>query len=268
MNFSNDTFLKISHACEKNSDNNNLLKDFLNQMSEFKVAYDNSKGTTRGIKRLCEADNCSVLFYDFERGNKYCINHSLTPYSPRFLELNRKITNLIDFNLKEKIFKNRIWNNKNCIRWLRTYRDDRSNAIQFKNCNKDIIQSIVLEIETLINKNIVLCTVPSSTKGKFETGINNLTSLLAESGRTNGINCLVRHKARLKNSYGGNRNLQEQLDTISSNNEHIIKDRVILLLDDVTATGNSMEACSQILKKNGAKDVYKFAIWKAGITND
>ena len=151
---------------------------------------------------------------------------------------------------------------------MRYYRDDRENAIQFKRLNDEIIKSIALEIEPFLNKNIVLCTVPSSTQLKIDTGINRLAKLLVTEGRINGIDCLVRFISRPKNSYGGDRGLQNQLNTLKSNNLDKIKNRTILLLDDVTKTGNSLEACFQILLKNGAIDVYKFVIWKAGILND
>ena len=268
MNFSEDTFSEILHLCQNNPNDTNLLNSLLNEMSKFQIAYDNSKGKTRGTKRTCIADNCFKSFYDFERNTKYCVEHSLTPYSPKFIKLNKKIKDLIRISLREEIFKNDIWNKKNLLRWLRYYRDDRENAIQLKKCNNEIIKLISLEIEPIINKDIVLCTVPSSTQGKIDTGINRLAKLLIAENRIDGIDCLIRFKSRPKNSYGGDRDLQGQLNTLKLNNQNKIKNRTILLLDDVRKTGNSLEACSQILLKNGAIDVYKLVIWKAGILND
>lgn len=266
MTFTEETFFKIKSECESNPSNTNLLKTFLNQMSEFKVRYDNSKGKTRGIKRLCKARDCYTSFYDFERNNKYCSEHSLTPYTTKFVKLNKKIYDLINLNLREKIFVNSIWHTENKIRWL--YRYNNPNAVEFKKLNDLAIQKYFLEIKSLINKNIILCSVPSSQKGKLDTGVNRLIKLLTQNDRIDGINCLIRHTSRPKNSYGGDRSLQGQLNTLKSNNEEIIKNRTILLIDDVTKTGNSIKACSQILKNNGAHDVYMLAIWKAGVIND
>ena len=50
--------------------------------------------------------------------------------------------------------------------------------------------------------------------------------------------------------------------TIRVNSSHIFKDRTVLLLDDVTTTGNSMHACSQLLMQNGASKLFKLSIWK------
>ena len=44
----------------------------------------------------------------------------------------------------------------------------------------------------------------------------------------------------------------------------MLKNKVVLLVDDVAKTENSMKACTEILLKNGAKRVSKLAIWKAG----
>ena len=268
MIFNEDTFSNILSIFKNNPSDIGLLQKSLDLMLEFKVSYDKSKGKSRGKKVHCHYVGCYITFYDFERDNRFCVHHLLTPYSPKFLNLINKVRNSIDKSSREKVFKNINWNYESQIRWLRVYREDRIAALDFKKCSEVIIQNVLLEIETIINKDIVICTVPSSTKGNFNTGINKLTNLLVKKGRLDGTNCLVRHTSRLKSGFGGNRNLQEQLNTISSQNENIISKRVILLLDDVTKTGNSLEACSQILMNNGAIDVFKLAIWKAGIIND
>ena len=56
-------------------------------------------------------------------------------------------------------------------------------------------------------------------------------------------------------------------DSIEPNYIDIFKNKDVLLIDDVVTSGNSLDACSEILKKpfdieEGAKSVVKFAIWK------
>lgn len=42
----------------------------------------------------------------------------------------------------------------------------------------------------------------------------------------------------------------------SVNTPDTIKDKIILLIDDVFMTGSTMEECAKVLKDNGAKSVY------------
>ena len=110
---------------------------------------------------------------------------------------------------------------------------------------------------------IIICCVPSSKALDFNNCVVLLVQELARRGRIDGSTFLQRTENILpRKQKGSDRSMDIQLKTISVNGAPIFKDRVVLLLDDVTTSGNSMNACSQLLLQNGAKKVFKLGIWK------
>jgi predicted amidophosphoribosyltransferase len=43
-------------------------------------------------------------------------------------------------------------------------------------------------------------------------------------------------------------------------NKNLIKEKKILLVDDVFTTGSTMEECARVLKNSGAKEVWGIAV--------
>lgn len=79
----------------------------------------------------------------------------------------------------------------------------------------------------------------------------------------NKVYFLQRTKSIDKLAWGGRRDKQIHLETISAVENMDITDNIILLMDDVTTTGNSLYACKEILMEKGAKQVEMFALGKA-----
>lgn len=109
-----------------------------------------------------------------------------------------------------------------------------------------------------------VCMVPSSTAGKIGSGIQRVAQIIASaSGRTDATSCLVRHTSIRKLAYGGNRDLQVHLQSIRTENLHLIAGKEVILLDDVTTTNNSLLACKQLLMDAGATFVQCVALAKS-----
>ena len=80
-----------------------------------------------------------------------------------------------------------------------------------------------------------------------------LGDMLAANGRVNKVYYLRRTETIDKLAYGGNRNKEIHMKTISTIEDVDISGEIVLLMDDVTTTGNSLYACKEILLQHGAK---------------
>lgn len=76
----------------------------------------------------------------------------------------------------------------------------------------------------------------------------------------NGYYFLRRFKTIDKLSQGGNRSIEQHKNSIDIKYKKAIPRRHFIIIDDVTTTGNSLEACRQILLDNGAESVRCVAI--------
>lgn len=114
-----------------------------------------------------------------------------------------------------------------------------------------------------INDGVTICVVPSSQKEKKITGMTKLGEMLSCNNRINKVYYLQRDCSIDKLADGGNRNKEIHMKTISTLEGMNISGDVILLMDDVTTTGNSLYACREILLQNGAGQVEMFALGKA-----
>ena len=80
-------------------------------------------------------------------------------------------------------------------------------------------------------------------------------------GNRDATRALRRTKVVKKAAWGGPRSIDEHLNSISVKKE-LVKDKRIIVLDDVTTTGNSLQACQKLLHSAGATKVQKVVIAK------
>lgn len=112
------------------------------------------------------------------------------------------------------------------------------------------------------NEEFVICVMPSSSKGTAASGIRAIAESLCNPPIIDGTRCIYRNKSIPKKHLGGERNLEEEIDSLDVQNENIIKDKTVLLLDDVTTTGTTFEAGIYKLKNAGAYEVIALALGK------
>lgn len=106
-------------------------------------------------------------------------------------------------------------------------------------------------------------TIPSHDPLKKETGIKTFARFFAQQNNlVNGTECLKRSQKIDKLSHGGNRNVDVHLSSMFVEQINIIEGKKVLLLDDVTTTGNSLLASRQLLFQAGAMSVCMCALAK------
>ena len=177
------------------------------------------------------------------------------------------------------IFQNENWNNTGEIVVYSNYHKywlDRERKIKnplfdvfsgkildLKNGKPEAINYFYNLLDCEINKNVTICVVPSSDSTKTDTGMTRLGEKLARNGRKDKVHFLVREKTIDKLANGGNRSKYIHANSIGTHEGETIEGDVVLLMDDVTTTGNSLYACKEILLASGAQNVEMFALGKS-----
>ena len=178
----------------------------------------------------------------------------------------------------EKIFYNEVWEERVengrvvlCGLYHRYWNPDKTRNQAFDMFSGRILdvkekkeRGIVYFFQQLdeeICKDVCICVVPSHIKGdRNDSGIAELARRLAKNGRIDKVDLLIRKKSIDKLAYGGCRDIRVQLDSLGINPNMTVDDDVVLLVDDVTTSGASLEACRKILLDCGAKRVAMLAL--------
>lgn len=101
------------------------------------------------------------------------------------------------------------------------------------------------------NTNIWLCCVPSHSPRNSDSSVYQLIYKL---GKTQTANLLKRTKEVEKLSTGGDRAIAVHANSIVTDTSISLgKDAIVVLMDDILTSGNSIKACKSILRKR--KDV-------------
>ncbi|MCG3132821.1 MAG: hypothetical protein FLDDKLPJ_03687 [Phycisphaerae bacterium] len=125
------------------------------------------------------------------------------------------------------------------------------------------VRHFVGELDSLVASNVAFTVVPSHDPAKLTTGVRLLAQALAErKNRVDATACLVRHTLVDKKSGGGDRSLAVDLRSIRVEQPELLTGGRVVLLDDVTTSGNSFEACRRLLLKAGAAEVQCLAVGK------
>jgi predicted amidophosphoribosyltransferase len=132
---------------------------------------------------------------------------------------------------------------------------------------KNYADSIALDyffelVNPQLEKGLPVVAVPSSTVDKTNSGIVKLAKMLSkpETGRIDATSCLVRKISVKPNHMGGEPSISKHLNSIEVFEQHFIQGQIVILLDDVYTSGNTLAACTQLLMEAGAAEVKQYAL--------
>lgn len=127
----------------------------------------------------------------------------------------------------------------------------------------NLVLDSLKKTKCIADTEIITC-MPGSQEGRVSEGLVSICrSIEYVFENIRYIKCLNRYKTIEKLAYGGNRSIDVHLNSIEiCCGKDIIKNRNIVVLDDVTTTGNSLKAAKHKLLEEGAAGVICMALAK------
>jgi predicted amidophosphoribosyltransferase len=134
--------------------------------------------------------------------------------------------------------------------------------LDLKDGNDDAIAYFAGAIDEQVENDLAVAVVPPHAPGAPDSGILRVARMLCARNRTlrDVTRCLMRERPIDKLAVGGKRSLRVHLESIAVKNPALIENTDVLVLDDVTTTGNSLWATERLLLNAGARSVALMAM--------
>ena len=154
--------------------------------------------------------------------------------------------------------------------WLLKYRGKKRLANIFAEIMYGKILEELSDLAIMQNfRDVIIIPIPLSALGLRERGYNQAELIAKKLSELDGnINFKIekhiliknketKHQARIKNR---NERLRNLSGAFAVKNELLIKNRNIILIDDITTTGATLNEAKKILKKAGARKIIAFTV--------
>lgn len=114
----------------------------------------------------------------------------------------------------------------------------------------------------LSSNEYVICVIPTHEEGTKPSGIRSIAKRLCTPPVIDGTEVLYRVNETQKKTSGGSRNFTLEIESLQVRDKNLIMGKQVLLLDDVTTTGTSLDAGKIVLEEAGAGLVVRLALGK------
>ena len=154
--------------------------------------------------------------------------------------------------------------------WLLKYRGKKRLANIFAEIMYGKILEELSDLSIMQNfRDVIIIPIPLSALGLRERGYNQAELIAKKLSELDGnINFKIekhiliknketKHQARIKNR---NERLRNLSGAFAVKNELLIKNRNIILIDDITTTGATLNEAKKILKKAGTRKIIAFTV--------
>jgi hypothetical protein len=125
------------------------------------------------------------------------------------------------------------------------------------------INHFVPKLQNILSRtDYVICVIPSSKVGFEPSGIRSIAEQICCDPIVDGTKVSHRIIEMEPKSMGGARDIDLEIPSLEVMNESLIKNKQVLLLDDVTTSGTSFDAGHKLLEEAGAGLIVKLALGK------
>lgn len=135
-------------------------------------------------------------------------------------------------------------------------------VLRLKSGDAKAIQYYADLLDDLLCRDIAVAVVPRHDPSLGEGGCHALAKRIARQGRIDASSVLVRTKKIIACHAGGDRGSDVHLQSISVTQPHLVKGRAVVVIDDITTSGGSLEVCRGLLCSAGATRVKMLAMAK------
>lgn len=127
---------------------------------------------------------------------------------------------------------------------------------------KKAINYFTMQLRSILSETeeFVICAITTHAKGRAPSGIRTIAKRLCSPPIIDGTDVLSRAFEIPKKAIDGSRDLQKEIESLIVSDENIIRDRQVLLMDDITTTGTSLKAGKYRMERAGAKIVAMLAL--------